>query len=151
MSVIRRAIALAAVLLAMLPAALFARAGAAWDRAALLEDCDSLCDTLREEYPFLPVLARLGIDAEALFARTRALAEKADSLDDFYALVDQLFTDMQNFAHLSWVTPENLAYYEAYADDATRAAYAAIDKARTGRARAPAEACRDCRHQELRC
>ena len=135
---IRRTLAL---LLVLMLAALSASADAAFTAGELTEDFDFLCEALRDSYPFLPVLARRGIDAEALFAETRALiAGGGGDVNRFYALVGQMFARMDHFAHLGWVDPAGYADYLGYAaegmlsqkrrilveDPGTRAIYAQL-------------------------
>ena len=132
----KRIIALLAALLLFAPAA---GAEPQCGGEALLEDFDYLCDALREAYPFLPVLERRGIDPEALFARTRERVAASPSPQAFYALAGQMFSDMDNLAHLGWVTPESLPYCAEYADARTRAAYAALAPAKLAAAATPPE------------
>jgi hypothetical protein len=77
-----------------------------------LADYDALWASLEEDYLYLPLLEARGIDLETLKTATRQQLEaRVTDLDGFIALLEQLFGQMQNFAHLGVVS---LAAYDAY-------------------------------------
>lgn len=81
-------------------------------REELLADYDQLWKILEEDYPFLPVLEEHGIDWEQLRADYRErLRTQEPNVASFAALIRQMFGQMENFAHLQFVTTETLAVY----------------------------------------
>ena len=130
---------LAALLCGPVPA----RAGAALDTAALLEDFDFLRQALEADYPFLPLLADRGVDFDALCASARRRTEACGgSLEGFYDGLSAMFAEMGRFAHLDVVPPELYRWYADHprqlneplrgmvGDERTRAAYGALGAAR---------------------
>ena len=81
-------------------------------REELLADYDQLWEILEENYPFLPVLKEHGVDWEQLRAdyREKLISQKPDAVG-LAALIRQMFGQMENLAHLQFVTTETLAVY----------------------------------------
>lgn len=86
-----------------------------FSREELLADYDQLWEILKESYPFLPVLEEHGIDWEQLRAdyREKLRAQEPDAAG-FAALIRQMFSQMENFAHLGLAGEEELRLYLDY-------------------------------------
>lgn len=81
-------------------------------REDFLEDYDQLWADLEENYPFFPVLEDKGIDVEGLRRSRREMLEaRVTDLEGFVWLLNNLFQEMEFFAHLSLIKPELLHLY----------------------------------------
>ena len=111
-------------------------------REELLADYGQLWEILEENYPFLPVLEEHCIDWEQLRADYREkLRTQEPDVADFAALIRQMFSQMENFAHLDLAgedefrlylddpperSPSLTPWYEAVTAPQTRAVYALL-------------------------
>ena len=86
-------------------------AGTEFTREELLQDYNQLWEDLEESYPFFSVLTQRGIDIPALKEYYRSLLTgRITDLEGFAVLLNNLFYDMDNLAHLSLMDAE--FYYE---------------------------------------
>lgn len=71
---------------------------------ALLADYDALWEALETDYVFFPVLRQQGIDLEQVRENYRQKAAGLEpEVGDFYTLLERMFSELGNFAHLSMV------------------------------------------------
>lgn len=61
-------------------------------------------EALETDYPYLPYLRDKGIDVDGIRARYAAKLEQAADTEDFAALLEEMFRDLKNTAHLSLVS-----------------------------------------------
>ncbi len=81
----------------------------------MLADYDELWEMLEENYYYFPYLESQGIDVESLKRMTRQqLENRISNVDGFIYLLDFMFKKMNNFAHLSVVSPEMIFVYQTY-------------------------------------
>ena len=82
-------------------------------------DYDYLWDELENSYPYLAYLRDdMNIDLDEIRARYAKEAEAAADEDDFAQILQKMFSELNNFAHLDLVTPEMYqGYYYAYVYD----------------------------------
>lgn len=70
-------------------------------------DYDYLWDELENSYPYLAYLSDdLGIDMEGIREKYAEEAEAAEDDESFALILQNMFSEMNNFAHLNLVTPE---------------------------------------------
>ena len=70
-------------------------------------DYDYLWDELENSYPYLAYLSDdLGIDVEGIREKYAGEAEEAEDDESFALILQNMFSEMNNFAHLNLVTPE---------------------------------------------
>lgn len=81
----------------------------------LVEDYDQLWNDLKVNYPFLPVLESRGIDVERLcFTNRTQLTTRISDLMGFVSLIQNMFSQMDNLAHLSLVDVELFDFYNSF-------------------------------------
>ncbi len=82
-------------------------------RDQMLEDYDALWHMLEENYPFLYVAQRGGIDVGALKERGREEMRSARDTYDYFAILYELLADMEYTGHLSMV--DYMSYRDLFA------------------------------------
>ena len=81
----------------------------------LLEDFDYMWNFLEQEYLFFPVLEEQGIDIDNIKNNTREqITAQRPDIELFYDTLDQMFLQMDYFAHLSLVNINQYKVYQEY-------------------------------------
>ncbi len=83
-------------------------------------DFELLWDELTDSYPYLPYLREQGTDTDSICERYSAELASVDGEAEFAYMLQRMFSELGNFAHLSLVTPElyrNYCYIYAADDD----------------------------------
>ena len=81
----------------------------------LLADYDAMWKALETDYVFFPVLEQEGIDVEDIRAGTRqAIARQEPELTAFYLQLEQMFQQLNYFAHLGVVSRDAFDTYQKY-------------------------------------
>lgn len=79
-------------------------------------DYDLLWEQLTKSYPYLPYLREQGVDIDSIHDRYAAELSSIDSDGQFAGMLQRMFSELHNFAHLGLVTPEMYQdYYYIYA------------------------------------
>ena len=88
------------------------------EAAKYAADYALLWDTLEQDYPYLDYLRGKGIDVDGIRAKYEAKLEDAATSKDMAAIVESIFRELQNTAHLGLVSPEEFPFYYAlYTDE----------------------------------
>ena len=69
-------------------------------------DFNLLWEELTDSYPYLPYLREQGTDTDSIYERYSAELASADHEAGFAGMLQRMFSELGNFAHLSLVTPE---------------------------------------------
>ena len=78
-------------------------------------DFDLLWEQLTKSYPYLPYLREQGVDVNSIHDRYAAELSSIDSDGKFAGMLQRMFSELHNFAHLGLVTPEMYQdYYYIY-------------------------------------
>ena len=78
-------------------------------------DFDLLWEQLTKSYPYLPYLREQGVDVDSIHDRYAAELGSIDSDGKFAGMLQRMFSELHNFAHLGLVTPEMYqSYYYVY-------------------------------------
>ncbi len=77
-----------------------------------------LWDTLERDYPYLDYLRGKGIDVDGIRAAYEEQMKQAQTPDDLAAILEDIFRQLQNTAHLFLIRPEEFPYfYSVYTDE----------------------------------
>ncbi len=78
------------------------------------EDIDYLWTTIQNNYPFLGLVRRRGIDAEAVYNENREALTEISGDYEFYNQIDRFIRQFKGIGHLNLI-PNN-SYYEGFRD-----------------------------------
>ncbi len=70
-----------------------------------------LWEQLTKSYPYLPYLREQGVDVDSIHDRYAAELSSIDSDGKFAGMLQRMFSELRDFAHLGLVTPE---MYQSY-------------------------------------
>lgn len=76
-----------------------------------LEDYDYFWDTIEENYPFLGVVERSGIDLDIIKNRYRGFINEATNLSNFSKTMNMMIGSFNHIGHMSIIPPEGVQYY----------------------------------------
>ena len=78
-------------------------------------DFDLLWEQLTKSYPYMPYIREQGVDVDSIHDRYAAELSSIDSDGKFAGMLQRMFSELHNFAHLGLVTPEMYqSYYYVY-------------------------------------
>lgn len=85
------------------------------EAAKYAADYALLWDTLEQDYPYLDYLRGKGIDVDDIRARYETKMKEAATSEDMAVIVESIFRELQNTAHLYLVSQEDFPFfYEIY-------------------------------------
>ena len=120
--------------------------GCTGPKAAKYEaDYALLWDTLEQDYPYLDYLRDKGIDVNGIRVQYEEKMKQAKTPEDMAAVLESIFRELRNTAHLFLIRPEEFSfYYNVYTQDerisALRPSYeAVVQAAQAGYYKLPAE------------
>ena len=120
--------------------------GCAGPKAAKYEaDYALLWDTLEQDYPYLDYLRDKGIDVNGIRVQYEEKMKQAKTPEDMAAVLEGIFRELRNTAHLFLIRPEEFSfYYNVYTQDERISALlpsyeAVVQAAQSGYYKLPAE------------
>lgn len=82
-----------------------------------IEDYDYFWNTLNDNYPFLGVAERVGIDLEEIQRKYRGKISESTSLKEFSSILDEMMSKFNYVGHMSFISPNSYpGYYKLYSN-----------------------------------